>query len=298
MKKHSQRKYRHEYVIGDLQGCFDAFNRLLIALDFDETQDKLWLCGDIVARGEDSLATLRQVKRLSDVGALTTVLGNHDITLIATWRGVLPIKPKDNTEAIFRAPDAHELLNWLRCQPFLVYPNDKTVLTHAGIPPIWKTKDAKAYAAELMQAFCGDLDELDALLPNLYSKDIEPWSDDVTGYTRLRLIANYFTRMRLCDQHGTLEFSFKEGLADTMPLGYRPWFAWDVHRRRKVLFGHWAALEADVATSQVRSLDGGCVWGGRLVAYRLSDGHIISVNGSEDKGDDDRQDDILANLDT
>lgn len=277
MNKKTQKIHRHQYVIGDLQGCFDAFNRLLVALDFDDNQDKIWLCGDVVARGEDSLATLRQVKRLSDKGALTTVLGNHDITLIATWRGVLPIKPKDKTAPIFDADDCDELLNWLRCQPLLVYPDDKTVLTHAGIPPNWKVKQAKSYAKELQLALSGKLDELDELLPNLYSKAIEPWSDTLTGHARLRGIANYLTRMRLCDKHGTLEFSFKETLDDKMPKGYQPWFFWQVSRKRKILFGHWAGLKAQVATDKVQSLDAGCVWGGQLLAYRLDDGAMISV---------------------
>ena len=277
MNKDTQKTYRHQYVIGDLQGCFYAFNRLLVALDFDESQDKIWLAGDVVARGEDSLATLRQVKRLSDKGALTTVLGNHDITLIATWRGILPVKPKDKTAPIFVAEDCDELLNWLRCQPLLVYPDDGTVLTHAGIPPNWKVKQAKAYAKELQTVLSGDLEELDKLLPNLYSKAIEPWSERLTGHARLRVIANYLTRMRLCDKHGTLEFSFKETLNDDMPKGYKPWFSWQVSRKRKILFGHWAGLKAQVATDKVRSLDAGCVWGGQLLAYRLGDGAMISV---------------------
>ena len=279
--------YRHEYVIGDLQGCFDAFNRLLVALDFDENLDKLWLCGDIVARGENSLDTLRQVKRLSDKGVLTTVLGNHDITLIATWRGILPIKPKDNTAPIFTAPDCDELLNWLRCQPFLVYPNDKTVLTHAGIPPNWKVKDAKAYAKELQIQFSGSLKQLDRLLPNLYSKKADVWSDKLHGHDRMRAIANYFTRMRLCDKDGMLEFSFKETLGDDMPKGFRPWFEWEVSRKRKILFGHWAGLKAQIATDKVRALDAGCVWGGQLLAYRLADEKIIVVDGINNKGNDD-----------
>lgn len=276
MKK-TQKTYRHEYVIGDLQGCFDAFNRLLVALDFDEKLDKIWLCGDVVARGEDSLSTLRQVKRLSDIGALTTVLGNHDITLIATWRGVLPIKPKDKTAPIFTAPDCDELLNWLRCQPLLVFPNDKTVLTHAGIPPNWKVKEAKAYAKELQIQLSGSLKQLDRLLPNLYSKTPEIWSDNLNGYRRMKAIADYLTRMRLCDKDGVLEFSFKETLNDKMPKGYLPWWQWQVSRKRKILFGHWAGLKAQVATEQVRSLDAGCVWGGQLLAYRLTDEKIITV---------------------
>lgn len=273
--------YRHQYVIGDLQGCFGAFSRLLKELDFDETQDKIWLAGDIVARGEDSLSALREVKRLSDIGALTTVLGNHDITLIAVWRGIMPPKPKDKTAPIFAAPDCDELLNWLRTQPLLVFPDDKTVLTHAGIPPNWSIDDADRYAKELQAALSGDLPSLDKLLPKLYSKKIEPWRDDLQGAKRLRLIANYLTRMRLCDKDGTLEFSFKESLLDKMPDGYRPWFIWHAPRTRRVLFGHWAALQAKVASDDVRSLDGGCVWGGDLVAYRLADRAVIRLSASD-----------------
>lgn len=275
------RAYRHEYVIGDLQGCFFAFNRLLEILDFDETQDKIWLAGDIVARGEDSLATLREVKRLSDIGALTTVLGNHDITLVAVWRGIMPPKPKDKTLPIFAAPDCDELLNWLRKQPLLVFPDDKTVLAHAGIPPNWSIDDTDRHARELQKALSGDLDDLDELLPKLYSKKSEGWSDELRGAKRMRAIANYLTRMRLCDENGVLEFSFKEGLLDEMPKGFRPWFMWDVARERRILFGHWAALKAQIASANVRALDGGCVWGGELVAYRLSDGVVIRF------GDDD-----------
>lgn len=281
MKKYKNRSYRHEYVVGDLQGCFGAFERLLQKLEFDPYQDKLWLAGDVVARGEDSLATLRKVKQLSEMGALTTVLGNHDITLIATWRGVLPIKSKDKTAAIFAAPDCAELLNWLRRQPLLVLPDDKTVLTHAGIPPNWTVKEARKYAKELEVQLGGSLKQLDRLLPNLYSKKADVWSDKLNGYRRMRAIANYFTRMRLCTKDGLLEFSFKESLDDVMPDGYLPWFFWQVPRKRKILFGHWAALKAQVDTSQVRALDAGCVWGGSLLAYRLDNGAVICVEQLE-----------------
>lgn len=277
MKKDDQKIYRHEYVIGDLQGCFGAFERLLTAIDFDENLDKIWLAGDIVARGEDSLATLKKVKALSDKGALTTVLGNHDITLIAVWRGVMPAKPKDKTLAIFASSECDELLNWLRCQPLLVYPDEHTVLTHAGIPPNWSVKDARRYANELQIQLSGSLKQLDRLLPHLYSKKADPWSDDLHGYKRMRAIANYLTRMRLCTQDGLLEFSFKESLNDPMPEGFLPWFEWQVPRRRKILFGHWAVLKAQVNTDKVRSLDAGCVWGGQLLAYRLHDEKVISV---------------------
>lgn len=282
-KQHKTTNHRYEYVIGDLQGCFGAFERLLSKIDFDENQDKIWLAGDIVARGEDSLSTLRKVKYLSDKGALSTVLGNHDITLIATWRGLMPIKAKDKTGDIFQAKDCDELLNWLRKQPLLLLPNEKTVLTHAGIPPNWSVKEARKYAKELQIQLSGSLKQLDRLLSNLYDKKSDVWSDNLHGYKRMRMIANYLTRMRLCTKEGVLEFSFKESLGDAMPDGFLPWFEWETQRKRKVLFGHWAALKAGVDNGKVRALDAGCVWGGQLLAYRLNDGLIFDVSCHPDE---------------
>ena len=267
--------FRHQYVIGDIQGCYADLQALLKQIGFDEKQDKLWFVGDIVARGEDSLSALRLVKRLCQAGVAEMVLGNHDINLIAVWRGVIKIKKKDRTQAIFDAPDCDELLNWLRRQPLLVYPNDKTVMVHAGIPPNWSITQAAMHASELQTQLQSSLWQLDRLLPNLYSDTAVPWSNMLTGYARMRAICNYFTRMRLCQRDGTLEFSFKSSLDDKMPEGFRPWFEWQVPRERKILFGHWAALKAKVDLANARATDAGCVWGGSMMAYRLEDEQVI-----------------------
>lgn len=268
--------YRHQYVIGDIQGCYAALTALLRQLKFDEAQDKVYFAGDIVARGEDSLSALRLVKSMCEKGCAEMILGNHDINLIAVWRGAIKIKKKDKTQAIFDAPDCDELLNWLRHQPLLVFPDKNTVLVHAGIPPNWTIEQATMHALELQSQLQSSLWQLDRLLPNLYTNKPETWSNDLTGYARMRGICNYFTRMRLCKEDGTLEFSFKSSLDDTMPAGYRAWFEWRVPRERKILFGHWAALKAKVNLPNVRATDAGCVWGGSLLAYRLDDGKIFS----------------------
>lgn len=270
---------RYRYIIGDLQGCYSAFTVLLKKIDFDDNQDLIYLCGDIVARGENSLECLRLAKSLSDKGALQTVLGNHDITLIANWLNIFPAKEKDKTGDIFKADDCDELLNWLRQQPFLIQIDDKSVMTHAGIPSIWTTKQAKAYADELSIQLSSSKKQLKRLLPKLYDKkDNEQWKDDLNGYKRLRLITNYFTRMRLCDKDGNLELKFKGGLDDELPDGYQAWFAWQTDRAERIYFGHWAGLEGKIDTPFVRSLDGGCVWGGQLLAYRLEDGQLFGVD--------------------
>ena len=271
-------KRRYDYVIGDLQGCFAAYLDLLDRIDFNDNLDKIWFAGDIVARGEDSLSTLRHVKMLCEKGAAATVLGNHDINLIAVWRGATKLKKKDKTAPIFDAPDCDELLNWLRVQPLLLLPDEHSVLVHAGIPPNWRIREAMGYAKEVEAQLASSLKQLDRLLPHLYRKQADEWSEDLHGYTRIRAITNYFTRMRLCKQDGTLEFSFKSSLDEAMPDDFRPWFEWQVPRSRKVLFGHWAALKAEVDLPKARALDGGCVWGNKLVAYRLQDEKIFAVD--------------------
>ena len=270
--------FRHQYVIGDLQGCYAAYIQLLETLDFDPAQDKLWFAGDLVARGEDSLNTLRHVKALCEQGAAATVLGNHDINLLAVWRGATKIKKKDKTAPIFAADDCDDLLEWLRHQPLLAYPDEHTVLVHAGIPPHWSIEEAAHYARQLESQLRGHLKQLDRLLPNLYSKTADEWHADIHGFTKMRAIANYFTRMRLCQQDGLLEFSFTSALDERMPEGFLPWFEWQVPRTRKVLFGHWAALKGEVDLPYARALDGGCVWGNCLIAYRLSDGKTLTSN--------------------
>ena len=268
--------FRHQYVIGDLQGCYAAYLQLLKTLDFDPTQDKLWFAGDLVARGEDSLNTLRHVKALCEQGAAATVLGNHDLNLIAVWRGAAKLKNKDKTAPIFAADDCDDLLEWLRRQPILAYPDEHTVLVHAGIPPHWSIEAAAGYAQQLEAQLQSNLAQLDQLLPNLYSKEADEWHAGIEGFTKMRAIANYFTRMRLCKQDGLLEFSFSAGLDEAMPTDFLPWFEWQVPRTRKILFGHWAALKGEIDLPHARALDGGCVWGNYLLAYRLGDGKVIT----------------------
>ncbi len=270
---------RYNYVIGDLQGCFTALQALLEHIEFDEKQDHLWFAGDLVARGEDSLATLRFVKKLCESDVAHTVLGNHDLNLLAVWRGYSKLKKNDHTAPIFDAPDAPVLLNWLRKQPLFLRPNPDYVLTHAGLPHCWTTDQAESLAFEVAMVLRGTFLELDRFLENMYGNDPDLWSDNLKGSARLRVITNYFTRMRLVDEIGRLEFTFKDSLNVPMPAGFAPWFSWKplVARTEKVLFGHWAALEGAGQMSNVVPLDGGCVWGGSLVAYRLEDGQRFTT---------------------
>lgn len=272
---------RYNYVIGDVQGCFEALKALLKTIQFDPDQDFIWFAGDLVARGENSLGALRFIKKLVERNAAATVLGNHDLTLLAAARGVKAIKDKDNIRDVIDAIDSDDLIDWLRKQPLCVFPNATTVLTHAGIPTNWTAEQTAALAAEVEAVIAADdFDVVDAFLKEMYGKEPTLWSDELTGHARLRCIVNYLTRMRLTDSAGRLEFSFKDSLNDPMPEGFKPWFefASQAAQTHKVVFGHWAALQGKTISDSIQNVDGGCVWGHQLMAYRLEDETLFAVD--------------------
>ena len=272
---------RYNYVIGDVQGCFEALKALLKTIQFDPDQDFIWFAGDLVARGENSLGALRFIKKLVERNSAATVLGNHDLTLLAAARGIKAIKDKDNIRDVIDAIDSDDLIDWLRKQPLCVFPNAKTILTHAGIPTNWTAEQTAALAAEVEAVIAADdFDVVDAFLKEMYGKEPTLWSDELTGHARLRCIVNYLTRMRLTDSQGRLEFSFKDSLDDPMPQGFKPWFEFESEaaKTHQLIFGHWAALQGKSINPQIQNVDGGCVWGNQLIAYRLEDKEIFKVN--------------------
>ena len=272
---------RYNYVIGDVQGCFEALKALLKTIQFDPDQDFIWFAGDLVARGENSLGALRFIKKLVERNAAATVLGNHDLTLLAAARSIKAIKDKDNIRDVIDAIDSDDLIDWLRKQPLCVFPNATTVLTHAGIPTNWTAEQTAALAAEVEAVIAADdFDVVDAFLKEMYGKEPTLWSDELMGHARLRCIVNYLTRMRLTDSTGRLEFSFKDSLSDPMPEGFKPWFefASQAAQTHKVVFGHWAALQGKTISDSIQNVDGGCVWGHQLMAYRLEDETLFAVD--------------------
>lgn len=261
------------YAIGDLQGCFTELEQLLDKLQFDPNQDQLWLAGDLVNRGPQSLEVLRFVYTLGDRAKV--VLGNHDLHLLAVAYADAKVKRSDTLEAILNAPDRDELLNWLRYQPLCQFDAQHHILmTHAGIPPIWSVEATLAYAREVETALRSR--DCKAFFQAMYGNQPDLWRDDLSGVDRLRAITNYLTRMRFCTPEGQLEFASKEGL-DQCPEGFAPWFSFPRQDNTKIVFGHWAALEGRIESETCFALDTGCVWGGALTALNLSTLELTSV---------------------
>ncbi|WP_305856598.1 symmetrical bis(5'-nucleosyl)-tetraphosphatase [Balneatrix alpica] len=260
------------YVIGDIQGCYAELCQLLELIEFNQ-DDRLWLTGDLVNRGPGSLETLRLVKSLGQ--RAVTVLGNHDLHLLAVAAGLAHQKKGDTLQAILDAPDREELLDWLRQQP-LLHVEGRQVLVHAGLPPIWSVNEAQARAQELQQVLRSP--RYQSFLAQMYGNQPDCWRPDLQGIERLRLITNYFTRMRFVGPHGELELKSKSEL-DKAPLGYQAWFYYPNPEwaGTHIYFGHWAALQGQTGMHDAIALDTGCVWGNCLTAQRLEDGQRFSV---------------------
>lgn len=264
------------YAIGDIQGCFQEFQDLLEKINFDSSKDRLWLAGDLINRGPQSLEVLRFVKNLK--GEHQIVLGNHDLHLLASWVHGSAISNKDTLDSVLHAEDAEELCHWLRQQAILIEDHSLGfIMVHAGVLPQWTMTELRAYAQEIEQTLRSSLYQ--DFLKSMYSNQDNVWFPDLKGMSRLRTLVNVFTRIRYCDSKGVMALTEK-GELGSQSLGLMPWFAHPERKTRdqKIVFGHWATLEGKIQGEyNVFSLDTGCVWGRFLRAMRLEDLKIFEV---------------------
>lgn len=255
------------YAIGDLQGCYDPFRRLLDEMRFDPGRDTLWLTGDLVNRGPKSLKTLRFVRGLGD--SAVTVLGNHDLHLLALAEGIVRYTRRFQTlRKTLNAADLGEHVDWLRHRPLAHYSEDMdTLLVHAGTHPLWSVKKTLARAKEVEEALKSD--DYAELLAGMYGDTPREWSGRLKGIKRLRFIVNTLTRMRMLSPEMELNFR-STGQPWRARRNLKPWFGFEdrAAESTRIAFGHWSALGLIVLPNLV-SLDTGCVWGRQLTGVRL-----------------------------
>jgi bis(5'-nucleosyl)-tetraphosphatase (symmetrical) len=260
------------YAIGDLQGCFFSLQQLLKKIQFNPESDRLWFVGDLVNRGSGSLEVMRWM--LAHQSSVVVVLGNHDLHTLVVAEGFVSAHRGDTIQGLLDAPDAPEILSWLRRQP-LIHHEHGYLMVHAGLLPEWTVEQAVGLGEEVSLALRGS--NYREFLQRMYGNEPNRWQDDLAGWDRLRVITNAMTRLRVCKPDGEMEFKFK-GELDHIPNGYLPWF--ELTQRASlntpIIFGHWSALGLQ-HKNNVYSLDTGCLWGGSLSAMRLEDKQIFQV---------------------
>lgn len=256
------------YAIGDVQGCYDELQELLRRLSYDKSSDRLWFVGDLVNRGPKSVEVLRFVR---DLGArAVVVLGNHDLHLVAQHEGFERPHKGDTFADVLDAPDARELVAWLRTRP-MMHAEGSYAMVHAGLLPQWTIGKAVDLGGEVERALAGP--DYREFLKSMYGSKPERWDDALAGRDRLRVIVNAMTRMRFCDREGRMDL---EGKGTQPRKGYLRWYETRPRDERTIVFGHWSQLGL-VFTPGVAGLDSGCVWGGALSALRLEDRTLYRV---------------------
>ncbi len=264
------------YAIGDLQGCFRPFMTLLEEIEFDAERDRLWIVGDLVNRGPASLEVLRWCYVNRD--HIVTVLGNHDLHLLARAVGAAPRKGRDTLDDILDAEDSEVLLDWLRERP-LLHQDNQWLMVHAGLHPSWSIEDSHRHARELEEQIRSGYRHV---MEELMKKGPSSVGPDASPAERRQFALGVMTRMRMCHEDGSVDYAFK-GAVTAAPEGLRPWFEFPNRRAEDVtvVFGHWAALGLHVGKNVI-GLDSGCVWGNALTAIRLEDRAVFKVRCDSD----------------
>lgn len=273
------------YAIGDLQGCYTELQDLLNKINFDETNDQLWFAGDLINRGPESLKCLRFVKSLEKNAK--TVLGNHDLHLLAIANKVRKPHRNDTFDEILNADDAEALLNWIKHLPLLVHDKELNfTMIHAGLPPQWSLKKARKLAKETENVLQSD--QFTDFIHNMYGNQPDTWSETLSGDDLHRFIINCFTRIRYLEETGKL--NLKENNAPgRQAKNLIPWYALPNRKtnKDKIIFGHWSTVtlgkQQNFKQYNVYPLDTGCLWGGELTAMRLEDEKIFSVPSRQSK---------------
>ena len=267
------------YVIGDIQGCYDGLRRALDKVQFDEENDTLLAVGDLVARGEDSLSTLRFLKSLGD--NFNSVLGNHDLHLLAVVNGIRKPKKSDKLDDLLSAPDLPEMIDWLRQFPLAMKIDKRSIMVHAGLYPKWSIDKAVSLSDEVSTILKSD--NYANFLSSMYGNSPDNWSEKWTGEARLRFIVNACTRMRFIYSDGTLDFDNKShpsAVSHSTSSTIMPWFERKNEQllaNQRVVFGRWAALSGQTNSAQFIGLDTGYVWGQSMTMLNLSSDTLENV---------------------
>ncbi len=264
------------YAIGDLQGCDTTLGRLLERIAFDPARDRLWFVGDLVNRGPRAAAVLRRLRGLGS--AVTAVLGNHDLHLLARADGIAKPKQRDRLEDVLLAPDRDQLLCWLRKRP-LLHREDGYVLVHAGLLPQWSVERAAELASEIEELLRGR--DRTRFFEGLLEGPEQEWSKSLAGPKRWATVVAALTRLRTCTPEGRMDLGFS-GPPEAAPKGYVPWFRVPDRKSKDatVVFGHWAALGLKLKERYL-ALDTGCVYGNMLTALRLEDRALFQERFSD-----------------
>lgn len=270
------------YAIGDIQGCYKEFKLALKKVNFNLDEDYLWLVGDLINRGPDSLKLLKYIYKIKERTHI--VLGNHDLHFLACFYGQRKLAKADTISKLMQSKKSLKYAKFLMEQPLIfkkeiVFKNKskKVIMVHAGIPPNLSLENCFDLNKEFQIALKKNPKRI---LKKIFNNPFSKFSKKMSKIDRIIFFANALTRIRACNDKGKIDFNFK-GRINEIPKKLNAWFNFEnsiISGNSQLIFGHWAAIKGKTKKKDIFGLDTGCVWGDKLTIMRLEDNKRFQIN--------------------
>ena len=270
------------YAIGDIQGCYKEFKLALKKVNFNLDEDYLWLVGDLINRGPDSLKLLKHIYKIKERTHI--VLGNHDLHFLACFYGQRKLAKADTISNLMQSKKSLKYAKFLMEQPLIfkkeiIFKNKskKVIMVHAGIPPNLSLENCFDLNKEFQIALKKNPKRI---LKKIFNNPFSKFSKKMSRIDRIIFFANALTRIRACNHKGEIDFNFK-GRINEIPKKLNAWFNYEnsiIGENSQLIFGHWAAIKGKTKKKDIFGLDTGCVWGDKLTIMRLEDNKRFQIN--------------------
>ena len=270
------------YAIGDIQGCYKEFKLALKKVNFNLSEDYLWLVGDLINRGPDSLKLLKHIYKIKERTHI--VLGNHDLHFLACFYGQRKLAKADTISKLMQSKKSLKYAKFLMEQPLIfkkeiIFKNKskKVIMVHAGIPPNLSLENCFDLNKEFQVALKKNPKRI---LKKVFNNPFSKFSKKMSKIDKIIFFANALTRIRACNHKGEIDFNFK-GRINEIPKKLNAWFNYEnsiIGENSQLIFGHWAAIKGKTKKKDIFGLDTGCVWGDKLTIMRLEDNKRFQIN--------------------
>jgi bis(5'-nucleosyl)-tetraphosphatase (symmetrical) len=275
------------YAIGDIQGCYKEFRLALKKVNFDIENDYLWLVGDLINRGPDSLKLIKYLYKIRKRTHI--VLGNHELHFLSCLYGQRELSKTDTLSKLIKTKKSQKYAEFLIQQPLIFqkkieYQNKskRIIMVHAGVPPNLSLAKCLNLNKDFQIAIRKNPKKI---LKKIFSNSFSEFSKKMSSIDQLVFFTNALTRIRICNQKGKIDFKFK-GKISQMPKKYDAWFNFRnsfTNKNSQLIFGHWAAIKGKTEKKNILGLDTGCVWGDKLTIMRLEDNKRFQIKKIKEK---------------
>lgn len=236
------------YIISDIHGCYREFLELLELIEFS-SQDELYILGDMIDRGPEPVHLLQDLMLRPNV---YPILGNHEYMALSVLRKLNVEITEENFESHLSEDDFLDYIYWMRDG------GDTTINQFVKL-----SGEQKEEVLEYLEE-CSLYEEI-----HMDGERYILVHADIYGYEEGRPLDTY-APTDLIFHRADYRRNYFQNEHTFLVTGHTPTFGIRADKKPLVYAecGHIA-------------IDCGCVFGGKLAAYRLNDHKVFYVDRKE-----------------